>query len=245
MSVFVFPMAGLSSRFYKSGYKKPKFQLMINNQTMFEWAVRSFEKYFSEDKFVFIIRNELDNKVFVEKTIDKLGISNYKIITLYSETMGQAETVYLGLNESRDFILDEDIFIFNIDSRREFFSKPNWIEEVDGYLELFIGEGDHWSFAKIDENFSVLKTSEKIRISDYCSNGLYYFKNFNIFNIAFQDQVNNFKLEKNEYYVAPLYNFLIQSKYLIKAQVINKKDILFCGTPKEYEDILKSTKISY
>lgn len=44
--MFIIPMAGLSSRFFKAGYNKPKYQLMLGKETVFSWAVKSFEKYF-------------------------------------------------------------------------------------------------------------------------------------------------------------------------------------------------------
>ena len=27
------------------------------------------------------------------------------------------------------------------------FKKPEWVNDCDGYLEVFKDEGDHWSFA--------------------------------------------------------------------------------------------------
>ena len=40
--MIVFPMAGLSSRFYKEGYTKPKFELSLGGVTVFERSVLSF-----------------------------------------------------------------------------------------------------------------------------------------------------------------------------------------------------------
>ena len=48
-------MAGLSSRFFKAGYTKPKYQLDLNGETVFSWSVRSFERYFKTDKFCFYL----------------------------------------------------------------------------------------------------------------------------------------------------------------------------------------------
>ena len=41
--MFVIPMAGSSSRFFEAGFLLPKYQLLIGNETVFEWSVRSFE----------------------------------------------------------------------------------------------------------------------------------------------------------------------------------------------------------
>ena len=110
--MFIIPMAGLSSRFFKAGYTKPKYQLDLNGETVFSWSVRSFERYFKTDKFVFIYRDVYDTKQFLEKAIVELGILDYELVCLPEETLGQADTVYQGINKLDH---DEEIYIFNID----------------------------------------------------------------------------------------------------------------------------------
>ncbi|MGP5213869.1 capsular biosynthesis protein [Psychrobacter immobilis] len=240
MSAFIFPMAGLSSRFYNAGYEKPKFQLPIKDETMFEWSVKSFKNYFKTDKFLFIARDNDDFKQFLLTKIQSLGIVNYRVLFLSFDTRGQAETVYEGISRNTDFFEGEDIFIFNIDSKRHDFIKPNWLSYVDGYIELFVGDGNHWSFARLDNNQKVLQTAEKNRISNYCSDGLYYFKSTDIFNLAYQDLIDNSKFEKGECYIAPMYNYLVEHDYIIKGDVIAESTISFCGTPEEYESFIRN-----
>lgn len=238
MSIFVIPMAGLSSRFFQAGYTVPKYQLPIGSQTMFDWSVSSFERYFHTDTFLFIVRDIYDSASFVENRCRHLGIKHFIVHTLDGETQGQAETVFLGLER---YFKDsnEEIIIFNIDSQRCLYEKPEWIAEVDGYMELFLGEGDHWSFAKLDENNRVLSSAEKKRISPFCSNGLYYFKNFNTFKEAYDDAITHQKMEKGELYIAPLYNYLVASDYVIMGDIIDSGLIKFSGTPSEYLNILR------
>lgn len=233
-------MAGLSSRFSKAGYTKPKFQLEIENETMFEWAVKSFKKYFTTDTFLFIAREEDKYKSFLETKIKNLGIKDFRICFLDFQTKGQAETVYEGLIRNLDNIPNEGLYIFNIDSKKHNFIEPEWINEVDGYLELFLGHGDHWSFAQLDRESNVLQTAEKNRISDLCSNGLYYFKSFETYRLAYKDMMDNSKFDKGECYIAPMYNFLISNEYVIKGKVVPLSSISFCGTPNEYKDLLST-----
>ena len=47
--MFVIPMAGLSSRFFKAGFEVPKYQLSIADTIVFDLAIKSFERYFSTD----------------------------------------------------------------------------------------------------------------------------------------------------------------------------------------------------
>lgn len=230
-------MAGLSSRFFKAGYDKPKYQLMLGEETVFSWAVKSFEKYFQTDKFVFIYRDVYDTSRFIQSELEKLGILDYELVCLPKETLGQADTVYQGISH---IISDEEIYIFNIDSKILNFQKPSWTSECDGYLEVFKGEGDNWSFVLPDNKNSlrVLRTTEKERISDLCSDGLYYFRKKSIFEKLFLEAKQNNKTAKGEYYIAPLYNQMIDDDLNVFYNLIDGDDILFCGTPDEYHELL-------
>lgn len=237
--MFVIPMAGLSSRFFKAGYGKPKYQLMLGNETVFAWSVHSFEKYFKTDKFIFIYRDVYNTKSFLEAEISKLGILDYQLICLPEETLGQADTVYQGIHE----LPEDEIYVFNIDSKILDFQKPKWVHECDGYLEVFKGKGNHWSFALPSQTGrSVLRTAEKERISDLCSDGLYYFKQKSVFERLFLNAVKNKITAKNEYYIAPLYNQMIDDGLKVCYDLIDKSQILFCGTPDEYLELLKDIK---
>lgn len=237
MSLFVIPMAGLSSRFFKAGFTVPKYMLPLDGQSMFEWSVSSFKQYFETDHFLFILRDVYDTPTFVRQQIEQMGILHYQLVILTNETRGQADTVWLGLQQST---YQDDLIIFNIDSRRHEYTKPVWLAECDGYLEVFKGEGDHWSFAQpINEHsMRVRRTTEKERISDLCSDGLYHFKSRCLFDQAFEDAVKHNKLIRGELYIAPLYNFLIEADLDIRFDCIHPSQIDFCGTPSEYQILL-------
>ena len=114
------------------------------------------------------------------------------------------------------------------------------MNDCDGYLEVFKGEGEHWSFALAEENSKkVIRTTEKERISDLCSDGLYYFKKKSVFEKLFLSAKENQKTTKNEYYIAPLYNDLIEAGSVVFYDLIENERILFCGTPDEYQQLLK------
>lgn len=232
-------MAGKSSRFFNAGYKLPKYMLPLkSNSNVFREAIKSFENYFKTDVFFFITREEPGVFDFVKKECDFLGINNFKIVSIDFNTRGQADTIKIGLDKiTKDE--DEEIYIFNIDSVRLDFKKPKtyFLEKTFGYLEVFKGEGDHWSFIEPKCESIVKKTTEKIRISNLCSNGLYYFKSISLFLETFKEfeKINNYK----ELFVAPMYNILIQKEKLVKYLLVNEKDTLFSGTPFEYELLRK------
>lgn len=229
--MFVIPMAGLSSRFFKAGYEVPKYQLDMGGKTVFARSLESFKTYFETDSFVIILRDVYDTKAFVEREMQNLGIKNYQLCVLDGETEGQAETVYLGIQDASN---DEELYIFNIDTFRHGFKKPEFATECDGYLEVFKGEGDHWSFVGIDENDRVVRTTEKERISDLCSNGLYYFRKAGEFKALFERTKSEKLYVKGELYIAPMYNLMLEQGADIRYDLIELSQIDFCGTPDEY-----------
>jgi len=234
-------MAGLSSRFSKSGYVLPKYALDLQGVTMFEWAVRSFEHYFDCEKFLFIVRPDNFAHSFVKDAVKNMGIRSYEIFCLEHDTRGQAETACLALNSySEDF----PITVFNIDTIRYAYRKPDFLPECDGYLEVFRGDGEHWSFVDPGINESVIRTTEKDRISDLCSDGLYYFKSQLQFQRIFERAVIENEKVKGEFYIAPLYNRLIEMGGVVKYDVINPEQIDFCGTPDEYEALRKKKALA-
>lgn len=234
-------MAGLSSRFSKAGYKVPKYALDLCGISLFEWAVRSFERYFDSERFVFVVRPDQFAKNFVLNSVREIGIRSYEVFCLEHDTSGQAETAYLAL---RPYIDDFSVTIFNIDTIRYNYQGPKFLSECDGYLEVFRGDGEHWSFVDPGPNESVLRTTEKNRISDLCSDGLYYFKSQLQFRRIFERAVIEDEKVKGEFYIAPLYNRLIEMGGVVKYDVINPEQIDFCGTPDEYEALRKKKALA-
>ncbi|MDQ8951779.1 capsular biosynthesis protein [Acinetobacter rudis] len=226
-------MAGLSSRFFNAGYTLPKYMLALDHQTVFEWSVSSFKQYFETDLFIFVVSDKFDTDVFVKTRAEKLGIKNFQIVKLNHDTKGQAHTVFLGLENA----LEDELFIFNIDSKLNNFVKMTNYLECDGYLEVFKGEGVHWSFVEEGINYTVKKTTEKNRISDLCSDGLYYFKSSELFKEIVANKLLEYSNE--ELYIAPLYNDYISRNKHIKFNLVDISDIDFCGTPQEYIETLE------
>jgi hypothetical protein len=233
-------MAGLSKRFSNEGFTLPKYMLYKKNKSLFYFSLNSFRQYFSETNFLFIVRNVFDSKKFIEEECNILGILKYKIIVLENPTAGQAETVELGIKNA-GILEEEPILIFNIDTIRTGFTFPDSMNSWDGYLEVFKGSGENWSFAKtVSENSTkVILTAEKVEISDNCSTGIYYFKKTSYF----LQSLKNYSLEDSELkeiFVAPLYNYLIKKDFNIHINIIGRSEVIFSGVPSEYYDFLKS-----
>ena len=234
-------MAGASQRFKNAGYTLPKYMLYIYKKSLFNLSVSSFKNYFETDNFMFIIRDFFSTYDFVIEECKLLGIKNYQIICLDALTRGQAETVFIGAKKAR-LAVDEPILIFNIDTIRDGFLLPPDIADYDGYLEVFKGAGKNWSYAKVSPGTTkVIETAEKEEISDNCSTGVYYFKKLNLFYEAY-DYFNKNNLNRHEFYVAPLYNYLIQLKKDVRIYTVPLENIMFCGVPEEYIEFINKHK---
>lgn len=239
--MIVFPMAGLSSRFFKAGYNKPKYMLEAHGRPLFDFAVGGFSRYFGSTPFLFICRSDFDTPDFVSARCEALGIQDFQIVTLDRETRGQAETVALGLEKLE--LEDQPITIFNIDTFRPDFTLPALPDDCAGYLEVFRGSGSNWSYAKpaSEQSLDVVETAEKNPISNLCSTGLYHFSSASDFLWAFEQEQNKpaDQLTNKELYIAPMYNLLIQRGQRICYDLIQTEQVLFCGVPDEYLQFLE------
>ena len=238
--MFVIPMAGRSSRFFEAGYKVPKYMLQAFGRSLFAHALCSFEKYFDRASFLFVVADAFDAENFVRTECERLKIANVNIVTLAEATRGQAETVLRGLESvGRDV---GAITIFNIDTAVHGFQHPKFYDACDGYLDVFVGTGANWSYVQPASGSQrrVLRTAEKEEISNLCSTGLYYFASAEIFCAACSEQleVNPKTLAGNEVYIAPLYNTLISEGKDVRYRIQRRQNIVFFGTPEEYQSVL-------
>lgn len=235
--LIVIPMAGLSQRFTAAGYTAPKYMLEAGGLSLFRHAVQSFVSLFETAHFLFIHRDVHNTGAFIECECATMDLHNFTRYVLDAPTRGQAETVAIGLRQSGCVGNGDPILIFNIDTIRPGYEPPAFIDQVDGYLEVFRGEGDGWSFIgpAPGPGQKVAHTTEKKRISDLCSDGLYYFRDSDDFLAAYDAELASGPSYANEYYVAPLYNQLIQRGLDIRFDIIEPGDVIFSGVPAEYE----------
>ena len=228
--MIVIPMAGRSQRFYDAGYDRPKYELELSGRSVFAHAVGSFQAAFATTPFLFVAAAEAEP--FVRAQAQALGLAEFLVVSLTGPTAGQAETVELGLDETG---WAGPITIFNIDTFRPGFDFPGApLARADGWLEVFRGEGANWSYVRpAAEAPWAAETAEKRPISDLCCTGLYHFARAADFREALAAE--RAAPQAAELYVAPLYNHLIARGARIGWRLIEPRDVVFCGTPSEYE----------
>lgn len=231
-------MLGKSSRFFEAGYELPKYELPLGESTLFAQCVKSFSASFTSFPFLFLVRKDYGGRNFVLNQLASLDIQDARVIEFDDETRGQANSVFLGLE---DYGAHLPLMIFNVDTVRVDFTWPKDEEFGDGFLEVFRSEGDNWSFVEpSDENF-VGRVTEKERISDLCSNGIYAFSSIGLFREAYRN--HDYSLSQEEF-IAPIYNYLIEKGYQVTFRIADASQVYHCGLPSDYEKVKLADRFS-
>lgn len=201
---------------------------------MLDFVFLSFNLVCQDEKILVISHEGQRGQKAIEESAERCGLlSRIELVNLEARTRGQAETVYQGLQMSspRD---SEPITIFNVDTLRPGY-RPTEVQATShGWLECVVAAGESWSFVVPDANSpgKVAKVTEKERVSNLCSTGMYFFRSRSIFESAYNQQ-----LEVNPYpelFVAPMYNFLLREGLEVAYETIDARSVFFCGTPADY-----------
>lgn len=217
-------MAGMGSRFKTAGYDEEKYAIQFRGHSLLEWSLVSLAN-FREFELILITREFDGIREYASKSASSLGFTKHHIIVLESMTKGQAETAAFG---APAFEEDDSILIFNTDT----FIDPAYLHSEDirgeGWVPTFSAPGDKWSFAEADETGRISRMTEKVKISDHCSVGLYYFSSFR----KFYDLAQEANFEK-ELYVAPLYNPWIAMGHETYIHELPSNAVTVLGTPED------------
>lgn len=233
----VITMAGEGKRFKDVGYNIPKFKIEIAGNTMFHWSMLSLEDFYNlkDTKFIFITRKIDDAKSLIYNEMFSKNVKKEQIfiIELDEVTDGQATS---ALKAKKFWNENEELIIYNIDTYVEANNIKYNDFKGDGFIPCFNALGDHWSFVKLDKDGNAIEVKEKERISNNCTIGLYYFKSCKLYERIYCDYYNNDNNKiNNEKYIAPMYNYMINSGMKVKICEIDKEKVHVLGTPTELE----------
>lgn len=244
------PMAGRGSRFLQEAqrnpeYAKPKPMINIGGHAMVEWALSSLP-LIKDYQLIFLVLKEHVEKHKIDEDLRRIFGGNIKIIIVDRVTEGAACTALLARelinNDTPLLVADSDDFI---DGNTLFRDIEN-NEKVDGIIPVFYANNPKWSFAKTDEQGYVTETAEKIQISRNANIGAYYFKRGRDFVWAAEEMIEENDRTNGEFYIAPVYNYMIRRGKLIKLS--RPRFVHGLGTPKDVEkflDFLKRGEIAH
>ena len=223
------PMAGLGSRFIKEGFKVPKQIINIKDKHLIDISLDCLN--YKDCNLIFVLRDEhVYNHHMDELLIKKFG-ADISIVVLDQLTDGSVCSCLFA-----ESLIDNDaplvIHTLDIEFRPVF--DPHVIEtlDADGLILTFKSNSTNYSYAQLDKDGNVTKTAEKKAISPNACVGIYGFKKGSDFCKYAREMIERDLRTKNEFYISPLYNVLIEDGKKIITESVDKMHIF--GTPDEY-----------
>lgn len=235
----VIPMAGRGSRFANAGYKLPKPLIDVNGKPMIEVVVNNLRPK-CEHRFIFLCLEEHIKQYDLELRLGEISPDSI-IVPVSQVTEGAACTVLLAEkyinNDDRLMIANSDQYIdVNIN---DYLAAENG---SDGLIMTMTANDPKWSFIKYDENKFVTEVREKVVISDEATVGIYNFVKGSDFVLGAHNMIDKNIRVNNEFYVAPVYNQLIEDGKKFKFYNIgSERDGMYgLGIPEDLEWFLNN-----
>ncbi|KAF6246078.1 glycosyl transferase family 2 [Nitrosopumilus sp. b2] len=228
-------MAGRGKRFEDAGYSFPKPLIDINGKPMIQIIVENLN---FPAEHVFLCQKEHSEKYSLKELLELIS-PNCKIVTVNGITEGAACTTLLAKELINN---DEELIIANsdqwIDWNNQHFLSYLRSNEADGGIVTFIATHPKWSFVKIDDENKVLEVAEKRPISNIATVGIYYFKKGSDFVEAAEKMIVKNIRTNNEFYIAPVYNEMIQDgKKILHYPIAEMRGL---GTPEDLSRFLEN-----
>lgn len=238
----VIPMAGRGSRFAKVGYTLPKPLIPIHKKSLIECVTENI-KPDCEHRYIYICLQEHLEQYNLTEKLEKIA-PGCKIITVDKVTEGAACTVLLA----QEYIDNNDgLMIANSDQYVDVNINTYLasLKNKDGLIMTMQANNSKWSYIKYNKENNVTMVREKEVISDMATVGIYNYQHGCDFVKYAKRMIEKNIRVNNEFYVAPVYNEMIEEgKKIGYFSIGSVEDGMFgLGTPKDLE-IFKKLDIS-
>ena len=224
----VLPIAGKAQRFIDAGYMMPKPLILAKGKHVIDWSLESVDT--SECNLIFIVRLDHIYNFSIDKILKQKFGDDITIISVDHVTQGALETCLLAGahidNDTPLYIYTPDVYFgpqFN----------PSCVGDADGFLLTFLANSPDHSYTDINSDGVATRVVEKEVISEHANVGLYYFKTGEMFLKYAWEAMDKKLMIKGEYYIAPIYNYMIRDGLKVTACDTEKMHIL--GTPSTFE----------
>jgi NDP-sugar pyrophosphorylase family protein len=231
------PMAGEGSRFAKEGFTFPKPLIDVRGKPMIQKVVENLD-FVSE--YIFLVRKKhVQEYTGLVDTLERITNGSYKIVEVDSLTEGAACTALLAKEHINN---DEDLLIANSDQfieyQRQNFISLKEMTNVDAIVWTFNAVHPKWSFVKTNARGYITEVAEKRPISDIATCGIYWYRRGSDFVKYAEQMIEKDIRVNNEFYIAPVYNELIQDKKSLIPFYVHKMWGL--GTPEDLRNFLEN-----
>jgi beta-phosphoglucomutase-like phosphatase (HAD superfamily)/choline kinase len=237
----IIPLCGKGERFLKAGYKSPKpFIKALDKEILFH--VIDNLQIGKDDKAYIVYHTRLDENNF--KKVIETKYPFITLITLYEETGGACETIYLGLKEikklnlplhDKTILVDGDTF-YTENIIEKFRNVPSDTNAV--FYKIDTNPNPVFSYIKIDQNDVITQIREKDKISDLANTGAYCFcKVEELFTYCNQVIQNNLTFNYEFYLSCVIHEMIAHGCKFIGIEL---RDVFVLGTPEQVDTFIKS-----
>lgn len=202
----VVPMAGRGSRFADAGFKDPKPLIPVRGRPMIRLVIENLRPK-RPHRFVFVCQREHVAAYDLERLLGEWA-PGCAIVQLDGVTEGAACSVLAAdawLDDSPLMIANSDQYLdVAIDDYLD------GMAGLDGLIMTMTASDPRWSFVAVDGQGMATQLAEKVPISDQATTGVYNFARGSDFADAAREMIARDLRANGEFYVAPVYNVLIE-----------------------------------
>lgn len=231
----VVPMAGRGQRFADKGYSVPKPLIPIHGHPMTEIVIENLRPS-APHRFIFLILREHDGRFGLADKLKQWAPGSH-VLFVDQVTQGAACTVLLA----RDLIDNDDpLMIANCDQYVDT-SIDAYLASMasaDGLIMTMWADDAKWSFVRLDGQGRVTEVVEKVVISNEATVGIYNFRRGSDFCTGADTMIKEDMRVNGEFYVAPVYNYLIRDGADIRVHSIGRlgAGMHGIGVPADFEE---------
>jgi len=237
----VIPAAGLGSRFRDAGYKTPKPLIEILGHPMLQWVFSNFSLSPIDQLIVISLKNDFLPAQLASHGI--LGSESIIFLELDQLTGGPAETVM----RASSLIPDDNCVVVANSDQYLAVNTSEFINDLRAEIERGIiltmeATGSKWSYVGRDSLGQIDLVVEKRQISAEATVGIYGWSSKSLMISSIQEMIDAEDRTNGEFYVAPSYNYLINSNIPVEGVWIGaQKDAVYgLGTPEDLNYFLSS-----
>ena len=240
----IIPMSGLGQRFVNAGYSTPKPLIIVDDLPIIQHVINLFP---NETNISFICNDDHLANTNMRKILKTICPS----CNIYEVSVKERQGPVHAVSLIYDTINNEDEVIvsycdYGTDWDYEHFLKDTRERNADGAIACYKGFHPHMlgtdNYAFLKETEYGSRWMEQIqekkpftddKMSEYASNGTYYFKSGAIMKQYFKKLMDLKQKVNNEYYVSMVYNLMVNDT--LKVNIFEINHMLQWGTPNDLE----------
>ena len=223
------PIAGRAQRFLDKDYNMPKPLIMAQSKHVIDWALESVDT--KNCNLIFAVRLDHINNFSIDDILKEKFGEDITVVTIDRVTEGSVSTCLLAKehinNENPLIIYTPDVYF------QPTFDPSEIDENSDGFLLTFKANSPAHSYVELDDKGNAVRTAEKEVISQNAAVGVYYYRTGKMFVKYAEMMIEKDIRVKNEFYICPMYNLMINDGLRVNIHQAEKMHVL--GTPTELE----------